>query len=350
MNFIDRVEIHVKAGDGGNGCVSFRRERYVPRGGPDGGNGGRGGDVVIVVEPQMRTLLDLRYRREYKGKKGSQGEGSRKTGKSADQVVIKVPPGTIIEDLDSGEVVADLTSEADSILVAAGGQGGKGNFTFRSARNQAPQKATPGKQGEERNLSLTLKLIADVGLVGLPNAGKSTLLSSVTDARPLVADYPFSTLTPNLGIVKVEKSASFCMIDIPGLIEGAHTGKGLGLQFLQHVERCRVLLFVIDISEDSQPEDIYRQLIGELGAYSKRLLELPRYIALNKIDILPEADRSISFKTDGGETVFEISAVSGEGLPDLVQELYRRLIEELSGDEEEDDQTFDPASGLGKIK
>ncbi|MBN2185463.1 MAG: GTPase ObgE [Candidatus Krumholzibacteriota bacterium] len=346
MNFIDRVEIHVKAGDGGDGCVSFRREKYVPRGGPDGGNGGRGGDVVIAVEPQMRTLLDLRYRREYKGKKGGQGEGARKTGKSADQVVIKVPPGTIIEDLDSGQAVADLTSESDSILVATGGQGGKGNFIFRSARNQAPQKATPGKQGEERNLSLTLKLIADVGLVGLPNAGKSTLLSSVTDARPLVADYPFSTLTPNLGIVKVDRSASFCMIDIPGLIEGAHTGKGLGLQFLQHVERCRVLLFVIDISGDSPPEDIYGQLIAELGAYSKKLLELPRYIALNKIDILPEADRSISFRTDGGETVFEISAVSGEGLPDLVQELYRKLIEELSGDKKEDDETFDPASDL----
>ncbi|MBN1163492.1 MAG: GTPase ObgE, partial [Candidatus Krumholzibacteriota bacterium] len=241
--FIDRVEIKVSAGRGGNGCVSFRREKYVPRGGPDGGNGGKGGDVRVTVDPQLRTLLDLRYRRAYRAEKGSPGEGSRKTGKSAPEVVIKVPPGTVVEDMESGALLADLVEPGQQVLVAAGGRGGKGNYAFRSARDQAPRRATAGQPGEERSLRITMKLIADVGLVGLPNAGKSTLLRSVSDAHPRVAEYPFSTLHPTLGIIRIDEEASFCMVDIPGLIEGAHAGKGLGMEFLRHVERCRVLLF-----------------------------------------------------------------------------------------------------------
>ncbi len=347
MIFIDRVEIYVRAGRGGDGCVSFRREKHVPRGGPDGGDGGRGGDVMIAVESQMRTLLDLRYKRDYKARNGSQGEGSRKTGKSADPVVIKVPPGTLVEDIDRGEVVADLTADSETIMVAEGGRGGKGNFVFRSARNQAPRKATPGKPGSERNLRLTLKLIADVGLVGLPNAGKSTLLSSVSEARPLIAEYPFSTLSPNLGIVQIDRSASFCMVDIPGLIEGAHTGKGLGLQFLQHVERCRLLLLVIDIGGGVPPGEAYRQLMEELGAYSAKLLDLPRFVALNKIDILPEGSREDLFEPPGKEKVFRISAVSGEGIDELVKFLYQKVFEELQAEKEES-FTFNPAEETGR--
>jgi len=350
MIFIDRVEIYVKAGDGGDGCVSFRREKHVPRGGPDGGDGGRGGDVMIVVEPQMRTLLDLRYRRNYKAKRGSQGEGARKTGRSADPVLIRVPPGTLIEDIDSGEVVADMTTTSEKILVAEGGRGGKGNFIFRTARNQAPLKATSGKPGLERNLRLTLKLKADVGLVGLPNAGKSTLLSAVSDARPLIADYPFSTLSPNLGIVKIDKTASFCMIDIPGLIEGAHTGKGLGLQFLQHIERCRVLLFVIDIASEVEPDDAYRQLIDEIGAYSGRLLDLPRFIALNKIDVLSEKDKKNDFGKEISDPLFKISAASGEGVVDLMNVLYHQISDDTSDLDVDEKFIFDPASDTGKKK
>ncbi len=344
--FIDKVKINVKSGGGGNGCISFRREKYIPRGGPDGGNGGRGGDVIIVVEPQMRTLLDLRYRRHYKAKKGMQGEGSRKTGRNADPVVIKVPPGTLVEDVDTGETLADLMEDHEKLVVATGGSGGRGNYSFRTPRNQAPQKATPGKQGEERQLRLTLKLIADVGLVGLPNAGKSTLLRSVSDARPLVAAYPFSTLSPNLAIVKIDELASFCMVDIPGLIEGAHEGKGLGLQFLQHVERCRILLFILDTTGEVTVESAYKQLMDELESYSEKLLELPRYIALNKIDLLPEDDRNIDFKPGDQENVFLISALAGDGLPALMRVLFRKVLEEIDNEQEDEIFVFDPASEL----
>jgi len=306
--FIDRVEFRVRSGNGGNGCVSFRREKFVPRGGPDGGDGGRGGDVVIRVQPQMRTLLDLRYRKVYAAKNGRQGEGARKTGKSTPPVIIKVPPGTVIEDIDTGETVADLTGDDDEITVVTGGKGGQGNWHFRSASDQAPQRAMPGFPGAERNLRLTLKLIADVGLVGLPNAGKSTLLRSVSEANPVVAEYPFSTLTPNLGIVKIDEAASFCMVDIPGLIEGAHEGKGLGLEFLRHIERCRVLCFIIDMaSHEAAPEDAYRQLISELEQYSSTLLERPRFVALNKVDLLPGGEDDVEFRPEGEERIYIIS-------------------------------------------
>jgi GTP-binding protein len=326
--FIDRVDLRVRSGSGGNGCVSFRREKYVPRGGPDGGDGGRGGDVVIRVAPQMRTLLDLRYRKEYSAQNGRPGEGARKTGKSSPPVVIKVPPGTVVEDLDSGETIADLTGDGDEIVVASGGRGGQGNWHFRSASDQAPRRATPGRSGEERNLRLTLKLIADVGLVGLPNAGKSTLLRSVSEADPVVAEYPFSTTSPNLGIVRIDEMASFCMVDIPGLIEGAHRGKGLGLEFLRHVERCRVLCFILDAASDEiSPDEAYRQLLSELGAYSRVLLEKPRFVALNKIDLLPEGASGARFSPEGNEKVHHISALARDGLDVLMKTLYGAVLE-----------------------
>ncbi len=326
--FIDRVELRVRAGNGGNGCVSFRREKFVPRGGPDGGDGGRGGDVVIRVQPQMRTLLDLRYRKEYAAKNGRPGEGARKTGKSAPPVIIKVPPGTLIEDIDTGETVADLTNDYDEVTVLIGGKGGQGNWHFRSATDQAPQRAMPGTPGWERNLRLTLKLIADVGLVGLPNAGKSTLLRSVSEANPVVAEYPFSTTTPNLGIVKIDEAASFCMVDIPGLIEGAHEGRGLGLEFLRHVERCRVLCFIIDAaSQEVSPGDAYSQLISELGQYSDALLVRPRFVALNKVDLLPGGSDEVEFHPVGEERVHIISALARNGLDDLMRELYRAVLD-----------------------
>ncbi len=326
--FIDRVDIHVRSGRGGNGCVSFRRERFVPRGGPDGGDGGKGGDIVIRVEPQMRTLLDLRYRREYVAKNGRPGEGSRRTGGSSPPVVIKVPPGTVVEDIDTGEIIADLTGDDDEVTVAEGGKGGKGNWHFRSAVDQAPRRATPGVPGVERNLRLTLKLIADVGLVGLPNAGKSTLLRSVSAANPVVAEYPFSTTAPNLGIVRMGETASFCMVDIPGLIEGAHEGKGLGLEFLRHVERCRVLCFILDAASPHPTADqAYAQLVSELGQYGAELLERPRVVALNKIDLVPGGVEEVVFHPTGGEKVYHVSALARTGLDTLLGDLYRIVIE-----------------------
>lgn len=329
--FIDRVEIKVRGGDGGAGCVSFRREKYVPRGGPDGGNGGRGGDVVIRVDPQMRTLLDLRYRSRYKAGNGRPGQGKRMSGRSGSGVVISVPPGTVVEDIGTGGTLADLTGPGEELVAAAGGSGGKGNYAFRSATDQAPRRSTEGEKGLERNLSLTLKLIADVGLVGLPNAGKSTLLRSVSDAHPRVAPYPFSTRSPVLGIVRVDEAASFCMVDIPGIIEGAHYGKGLGIQFLQHIERCRLLLFMIDSTSPSGPGEAYEQLLHELGSYSERLLTKRRFIALNKIDLPEAAGRIADFRPESGERTFRISALARSGLDDLVGDLYRAVGEEESG-------------------
>lgn len=321
--FIDRVEIDVNAGNGGHGCVSFRREKHVPRGGPDGGNGGDGGHVVLRVNPQMRTLLDLRYRKLYRAENGRPGRGARKTGKGGASVTIEVPPGTVVEDRETGETLVDLTGPGNEFFVARGGKGGKGNYAFRSSVDQAPRRSTQGAQGQARRLRLTLKLIADVGLVGLPNAGKSTLLRSLSDAHPIVAPYPFSTTTPVLGMVRVGELASFCMVDIPGLIEGAHEGKGLGIEFLRHIERCRVLLLLVDTAGQVPPEKAYRQLLEELRLYSERLLERPRLVALNKIDLA--AGTEAAFAPDHRERVFHISALAGTGLAELVRELYRLI-------------------------
>ncbi len=320
--FVDRVEIDVKAGRGGDGCISFRREKHVPRGGPDGGNGGRGGDVIVRADPHMRTLLDLRHKKRYSARSGRHGQGARKNGRGGEESIIVVPPGTVIEDAESGKVLADITEGDQEVVVAKGGAGGKGNYVFRSSTNQAPRINTEGRPGEERRLRFTLKLIADVGLVGLPNAGKSTLLRSVSKAHTIVAPYPFSTIEPVLGIVPIDEAASFCMVDIPGLIEGAHRGKGLGIRFLQHIERCRILLFLIDAAGPVPPHDAYRQLRAELRLYSEKLEEKPAIIALNKIDMLERGKGRLDFPDNNGSRVFEISALAGMGLDELTKALY----------------------------
>jgi GTP-binding protein len=325
--FIDRVKITVKAGAGGDGCVSFRREKFVPRGGPDGGHGGDGGDVVVRVDPHMRTLVDLYYRKSYKAERGGHGQGKNMTGRSGAPVIIKVPAGTVIEDAETGAVLADLNEPDQETVIARGGKGGRGNYSFRSAKVQAPRQRTLGSRGEERRLRLTLKLIADVGLVGLPNAGKSTLLRAVSDAHPVVAPYPFSTIEPVLGMVKVDEGASFCMVDIPGLIEGAHRGKGLGTQFLQHVERCRVLLFILDAVGEIGPQKAYDQLSEELRLYSGALMEKPRLIAINKIDLREPGERGRAFSPGPNEHVFEISALKKRGLRPLIAAAYRLTTE-----------------------
>jgi len=335
--FIDRVRIRVKAGNGGNGCVSFRREKYVPRGGPDGGDGGKGGDVIIRVDPHMRTLLDLRYQQNYRAESGKPGQGKRKTGKSGKDTIIKVPPGTVVADLENGTVIADLIKPGEEVVVAHGGKGGRGNYSFRSPTNQAPREFTPGELGEERELQLTLKLIADVGLVGFPNAGKSTLLAALSDAHPVIADYPFSTLEPVLGMVRVSEGESFCMVDIPGLIEGAHKGKGLGIKFLQHIERCKILLILIDVSNREDPLDIYSKLLDELRLYNEVLINKPKMIAFNKVDLVDKRELEKVLekfkKAHPGKEYAEISALTRQGCSGLALKLHGMLTHLENGEE-----------------
>jgi GTP-binding protein len=328
--FLDVATIRVQAGRGGDGCVSTRREKFVPRGGPDGGNGGRGGDVWLVADEGMGTLLDFRYRREYRADAGKAGGGARKTGASGADLEIPVPCGTSVIRLPDEDVLGDLVESGQRLCIARGGQGGRGNWEFRSARNQTPMKATPGRDGEQIEVRLELRLIADVGLVGAPNAGKSTLLSVVTEARPRIADYPFTTLAPNLGIVDLGDWQSCTLADIPGLIEGASEGKGLGHEFLRHIERTGALLLMADASDDD-PVAALRMLRGELNDHGARLDELPFGVLLTKADLLPpgEAERRVSAARawcddEGGRRVLLISAVRGDGLPELKQ-LLREL-------------------------
>jgi GTP-binding protein len=295
--FVDRVKISVKAGNGGDGIISFRREAFVPKGGPDGGDGGRGGSVILRVDPQLSTLLDFRYRHELEAENGRPGQGAKKTGKSGRDEIVRVPPGTIVIDDDSGTTLSDLTEPGQELIVAKGGRGGKGNIHFATSVKRTPRKSTPGEPGQARKIRLELKLLADVGLVGLPNAGKSTLLSVVSAARPEVADYPFTTLTPHLGIVRAGEMNSFVMADIPGLIEGASEGKGLGHQFLRHIERTRVLCILIDTLEE-EPEGVLETLLRELQEYNPDLLDRPRLIVRSKADlggdVFPFEDMAIS--------------------------------------------------------
>ncbi|MCF7802998.1 MAG: GTPase ObgE [Candidatus Marinimicrobia bacterium] len=315
MKFIDYVEVEVAGGHGGMGCVSFRREKFVPKGGPDGGDGGKGGSVLCKVDPQLQTLQDIRYHSKYKAPGGKHGDSANKTGASGKDVVLSVPPGTVVKDLDTGEVLADLQEPEDQVIVAKGGNGGKGNTRFKSSTNRAPRKATPGFAGEERKISLELKLLADVGLVGFPNAGKSTLISRISSAKPKIADYPFTTLTPNLGVVRYSDFKSFVMADIPGLIEGAHAGKGLGDQFLRHIERTKVLLVLIDVNEEDILEK-YQKLVGELEAYDPKITRKPRYLVLSKTDTVQEIPK-IDDVPEKIIDVLPISSVSGEGLDTL---------------------------------
>ena len=325
MKFIDTAQIHVRAGDGGSGIISFRREKYIPKGGPDGGNGGRGGDIIFRANRHLGTLLDFQYRRNYRAADGGHGAGARKTGKSGGSVIIEVPVGTVIRDTTTQGLLGDLVRHGEELLVARGGRGGRGNAEFATSTNQAPRQYEPGGEGEERNIELELKLIADVGLVGLPNAGKSTLISVISAARPKIADYPFTTLVPNLGIVQVDGGQGFVVADIPGLIEGAHLGKGLGIQFLRHIERTRVLVFLLDGTREDPKAD-FALLLKELKLFKADLAKRPRLIAITKADALPPSDlakaRSLAF---GRTPVLAISAVAGTGIRDLVERLGTML-------------------------
>ncbi|MCH6560498.1 GTPase ObgE [candidate division KSB1 bacterium] len=319
--FIDHAKIHVEGGNGGSGCVSFRREKHVPKGGPDGGDGGKGGDVVVQAASQLSTLLDFRYRPNFKAERATHGKGSDKHGKGGKDLIVKVPLGTIIK--ENGEIIADLVEEGQSVIVAKGGRGGRGNARFVSPTNQAPRDWEPGELGEEKILELELKLIADVGLVGLPNAGKSTLISKLSAARPKIADYPFTTLKPNLGIVKYRDTGTFVVADIPGIIEGAHFGKGLGLEFLRHIERTKLLLILVDCtSEDLNQE--FSVLLDELKKYNPELLKRPRFALLTKIDLCPDIG-FVEFEKAAGMPVLKISSVADVGLSELKDLIWDEL-------------------------
>lgn len=317
MKFIDRVKIYVKAGTGGNGTVAFRREAHVPKGGPSGGDGGRGGSVIFVATNSLSTLLDLRYYREYKAQNGEKGHAKKMHGADADDLVIRVPVGTCVYDDDTGNIIADLTKDGQRAVIAKGGRGGRGNARFASSRNPAPKICENGEPGEKFNLRVELKLLADVGLVGFPSVGKSTLLSVVSKARPQIADYHFTTIVPNLGVVQVKDGRSFVMADLPGLIEGASQGKGLGHQFLRHIERCRVIVHIIDMSgsEGRDPYEDYVTINKELGEYEYRLLERPQIIVANKMDGDEAEENLKKFKEKlGDQKVFPIIAPIHEGI------------------------------------
>ena len=324
MDFVDEVRITVCGGRGGHGCVSFRREKYVPKGGPDGGDGGDGGNVIMKVDTRFSTLFDLRKRKRIKAGNGQHGKGKNQHGKRGGHVEIAVPPGTLVYDESENICLADLKTGGETCIIARGGKGGKGNARFVSSTRQAPDFAKEGQEGETRQLRLELKLLADVGLVGLPNAGKSTLLSALSAAKPKIADYPFTTLTPNLGIVPFGEYQQFVMADIPGLIQGAHTGKGLGDRFLRHIERTRVLVFMLD-STETKCRDVYRTLLDELKQFDPTLLLKPRLIILSKADALTESEKKELPGTLDGRDCLVISSVTGAGLTQLKSEIIKCL-------------------------
>lgn len=333
MKFIDEVSLTVQSGSGGRGCVSFRRERFVPRGGPDGGNGGRGGDVRLVARAGRRTLYPFRFQRLYKAENGAPGQGNQRSGKAGADLTIEVPPGTLVFDADTGELIQDLVAPEDVVVVAVGGRGGKGNAHFKTSTHQTPRFAQPGEPGQTRQLRLELKLLADVGIIGLPNAGKSTLISRVSAATPKIADYPFTTLTPTLGVVNPPFGGEpFVMADIPGLIEGAHAGVGLGTRFLRHVERTRILVHLVDAAT-IDPSDLTRDLRivnTEMERYGRQLAEKPQIVALNKIDLTGAEEKARQFAQALGETeTILISAATGDG----VRQLLGRIVAALDATE-----------------
>ncbi len=339
MKFVDEVRIRVKAGNGGNGCVSFRRERFVPRGGPNGGDGGKGGDVILQADAQLSTLLDLTYPKQLLAQKGTHGKGKDQAGRSGEDLIIRVPVGTLVREDQEGELLQDLLFDGQRFVAARGGRGGRGNARFATATNRAPRRAEKGGSGEECWLRLELKLLADVGLVGYPNAGKSTLLSKISSARPKIADYPFTTLAPNLGVVIREEQRPFVVADIPGLIEGASRGAGLGLTFLRHVERTRLLIHLLDVSEGSSQNPLkdFQTLNHELNAYHPSLREKNQIIALNKIDLLSVRERArdveVQFKKIG-YPLFLISGKTGEGVEGLMERVSETL-ESISSQQDE---------------
>jgi GTP-binding protein len=327
MKFVDEADIRVEAGSGGNGCLSFRREKYIPRGGPDGGDGGDGGSVYLVARENINTLADFRVNRRFEAESGRGGAGQNRTGASGNDLYIEVPKGTEIRDIDTGEVLGDLTDAGQAIMVARGGEGGRGNMRFKSSVNRAPRQTTKGRPGETRHLLLAMKLLADVGLLGLPNAGKSTLTRAMSAAKPKIADYPFTTLHPHLGVVRVDRETSFVIADIPGLIEGAAEGAGLGFQFLRHLERTRLLLHLVDIAghlAGGDPVADAQAVAAELAAYSDALAKLPRWLVLNKIDLIPadsrpDLVRELAERLQWTGPVYPISAASGEGVAELIR-------------------------------
>ena len=329
--FIDEAKIYVKGGDGGNGCLAFRREKYVPRGGPSGGDGGRGGDIYMVANEHVNTLLHFRFNPEHKAQRGRHGEGSNCTGQEGKSIDLEVPVGTVVYDADSGEKLHDFTHGGERFLVARGGKGGKGNARFATSTHQAPTEHEEGKPGGERRLRLELKLLADVGLVGFPNAGKSTLISRISAARPKIADYPFTTLEPHLGVVKMDDFRSFVVADIPGLIEGAHLGHGLGTQFLRHIERTKLLVHMVDVSEASarDPVEDFETVMRELGSFSEDLANKPMLVVASKLDAAQDPGRVASLKRLAVERnlpYFEISSVTGLGLEALKYAIAERVL------------------------
>ncbi len=331
MKFVDEAFIDVAAGDGGNGCSSFRREKFREFGGPDGGNGGRGGHVFALADPNLNTLVDFRYARRHEARRGQHGRGSDMFGAAGDDITLRMPVGTIISDADTGEVLHELLQPGQAVLVAKGGDGGFGNLHFKSSTNRAPRQKTPGWPGEKRSLKLELKVLADVGLLGMPNAGKSTFIAAVSNARPKIADYPFTTLYPNLGVVRVGPEQSFVVADIPGLIEGASEGAGLGHQFLRHLQRTRLLLHIVDIApfdEGVDPVVQARAIVAELKKYDPSLHAKPRWLVLNKLDMVPPAEREARVREFVRRLrwkgpVFQISALTREGCEPLIQAVYQ---------------------------
>jgi GTP-binding protein len=332
--FVDEVDIRVSAGDGGRGCVSFRREKFVPRGGPNGGDGGNGGSVFLVASPHLNTLVNFRFHPEFHARRGGHGQGSNRHGSNGDDLELEVPVGTVVYRIDPEgdrhEQVADLTAEGQRVLVAQGGRGGRGNAQFATSTNRAPRRADPGYPGEAWALRLQLKLLADVGLVGYPNAGKSTLISRISAARPKIADYPFTTLTPHLGVVRLGDDRSFVVADVPGLIEGAHRGQGLGHQFLRHIERTKVLVYMVDVSSASgrDPAADLTVIRRELELFRRDLLDRPQLVVANKIDALDDEERVTRLRAKADEwrlPVYAISAVTGQGVPALLEAMWRGM-------------------------
>ena len=340
MKFIDESKIEVIAGDGGNGAASFRREKYIAKGGPDGGDGGWGGSVYALADRNINTLVDYRFARMHRAKNGESGRGADCYGKGADDVILRMPVGTVITDINTGELIADLAHEGQKTLLAQGGKGGLGNLHFKSSTNRTPRQCTPGDEGERRELQLELKVLADVGLLGMPNAGKSTFIRAVSAARPKVADYPFTTLHPNLGVVRVDTEKSFVIADIPGLIEGAAEGAGLGHQFLRHLARTRLLLHLVDIApmyDGIDPVHEAHAILNELKKYDEALHQKPRWLVLNKLDLLEDRDAKVAafLKEFGGDTrYFAISAINGEGCKELTYAIMEHL-DQLAAQERE---------------
>jgi len=335
VKFIDEAIITVQSGDGGSGCVSFRREKFIPRGGPDGGDGGKGGNVVLKTTLSKRTLQHFQFKRQFKAKNGSGGQGKQKTGKNGQELIIEIPPGTLVSDAATGQILKDLIKPGETFLAAKGGRGGQGNRRFKTSKNRTPRFSQPGEPGETLTLKLDLKLLADVGIIGLPNAGKSTLISSISSANPKIGNYPFTTLSPNLGVVQTPWGEPFVVADIPGLIEGAHKGAGLGIKFLRHIERTRILVHLIDVVSIDQddPLKVYYTINNELAMYNTGLAEKPQIVVLNKLDI-PDADESANiFKSAAKDKkVLLISAINGMGIDELKSQIVK-LLDNHSGSE-----------------